>query len=348
MSRILRHISLVVVLLAALSGCKRIPLHERSTNVNLNITTQLTLDYELDIELGDNISDELDKKINGNEPEYYQALFYSSYTNKLVTSQIVYSDGGELFVPAGDYTMVLYSFGTESTQIRNTTTLHDAEAFTTDITKTMAPQFKDVKASAKSAVKSTKSIKSIKGYDDDPIIHEPDHLYVAHEAEINIPAFTGKNDTITIHTNAKSIMEMYSLEVYGLTGVENIDKVEIFITGQHKSNFFGAKARNAEPANLYSTMTPDRENNRLYTVFGTFGKLPGEDNLLYLDISDYGGGKYRYIYDLTEQFDDPNNTSHKLIVNGDAIDIPKAEHGGGGLAPSVDKWEHEEVDVPLG
>ena len=51
---------------------------------------------------------------------------------------------------------------------------------------------------------------------------------------------------------------------------------------------------------------------------------------------------------MTEQFDDPENTDHKLVVDGGDVDIPEASQGGGGFQPSVDEWEREEIDVPLG
>ena len=85
-------------------------------------------------------------------------------------------------------------------------------------------------------------------------------------------------------------------------------------------------------------------------MFNTFGKLPGEENKIFLDITvtDSGGGQYRYIYDVTEQFDDPENTDHKLVVDGGGVDIPESSQGGGGFSPSVDEWEREDIDVPLG
>ena len=105
------------------------------------------------------------------------------------------------------------------------------------------------------------------------------------------------------------------------------------------------------PATIYTDMRIDGQNNRLYSIFGTFGKLTGEENKIYLDITvtDSGGGQYRYIFDVTDQFDDPENDSNKLVIDAtDIIDIPDAAHGGGGFAPSVDPWENENVDIPLG
>ena len=78
----------------------------------------------------------------------------------------------------------------------------------------------------------TSSKTDVRGYEDDPIIHEPDHLYVANENNVTIPAFTGKEETVTIYAGASTILDVYSLEVLGLKGTKNIEKVDAFITGQ--------------------------------------------------------------------------------------------------------------------
>ena len=333
---------LILLLLAVFAGCQRIPLYERTTAVDLNLALNLRLEYELDFALETELDPELSLKVNGKEPDYFQALFYDKKTDELVKSQIVGREGGMINVPSGEYHLVVYNFGTESTQIGSLHHREEAEAYTSDITKSMSDRFKAIQSSA------IKLKSPSRGYDDDPIIHEPDHLYVANEPDIVIPAFTGKEETITIYASARSVIDLYSLEVLNIKGTENINKVDAFITGQVKSNYFGKAERSYESANLYTEMQTDRTSGCIYTVFGTFGKQPGEENLVYLDITDNGGGKYRYIFDVTDQFDDPNNTGHRLIVDGSIIDIPKPEHGGGGLAPSVDKWENENIDVPLG
>lgn len=343
MKRILTYAVAVLMLMAM--GCQRIPLYEQSTNVLLDIEFNLGIDYDLDLTVETESDKEFDPKINGRMPEYVEALFYDTDAHRLIKSQILKAEGGVINVPSGDYHMVVYSFGTESTQVRNLDHRLETEAHTSDITKQMASKLYWLKTEED----STKTI--TRGYEDDPIIHEPDHLYVANEQDIHIPSFEGKQESVTITTTAKTILEVYSLEVLGVKGTENIEKVEAFITGQVKSNYFGKQERSLEPATLYTEMRVDQKNSRLYSIFGTFGKQPGEENKIYLDlmVTDSGGGQYRYIFDVTDQFDDPGNTSNKLVIDAtDIIDIPDAAHGGGGFAPSVDPWENEEVDIPLG
>ena len=168
--------------------------------------------------------------------------------------------------------------------------------------------------------------------------------------DVFIEAFQGREEEITVHTRASSILDTYSLEVLNIKGAENIEKVEAFVTGQILSNYFGRQERSNSPATVQIEMTPDVKNRRLYTIFNTFGKLPGEENKIFLDITvtDSGGGQYRYVYDVTDQFDNPDNKDKQLIIDGEIIDIPKAEHGGGGFQPSIDEWDREDIDVPLG
>lgn len=343
--RACRYLMAFIALLAAIYGCQRIPLYEMTTSVYLDLKLNLDIDLDLDLSVETELDAEYAAKLHGKMPEYVEVLFYDKETHKMVSSQILNAEGGDIDVPAGDYHMVVYNFGTESTQVGNLNHRHEAEAFTSDITQQMASKLQWFKSESD----TTKA--SVKGYEDDPIIHEPDHLYVANEPDIHIPSFVGKEESVTIHTVASSIIDVYSLEVLNIKGAENIEKVEALITGQIKSNYFGKGERSLEPATLYTDMRIDTKNQRLYSIFGTFGKQPGEENKVYLDITvtDSGGGQYRYIYDVTDQFDEPENDNNKLVIDaGGDIDIPDAAHGGGGLAPSVDLWENENIDIQLG
>lgn len=342
--RVVKYLLLALVVVNIAVGCKRIPLYDLYTTVRLNLQLDLKMDTEIDLTVDAELDEDYLAKIVGECPQYVEVLFYDIHTHKLVHSKIMESDGGELDIPAGEYDMLIYSMGTESTQVdllHNRTT---AEAFTSDITRQMSSRFSQLQAS------NDPSNPSMRGYEDDPIIHEPDHLYVSRQPSVEIPAYVDMDESVTIYATASSILEIYSLEVINIKGAENIDIVEAFITGQVKSNYFGVGDKNLAAATLYTDMRVDTENNRLYSVFCTFGKQPGETNKIYLDITvkDTGGGQHRYIFDVTDQFDDPENTNHTLIVDGSEIDIPEGKAGGGGLDPSVDNWDEEVIDVPLG
>ena len=67
-------------------------------------------------------------------PNYYEVLVYDTVTDKLVSSNIVGEKGGSLSIFPGTYHLVIYSFGTESTQQKDLHNRNTANAFTTDIT----------------------------------------------------------------------------------------------------------------------------------------------------------------------------------------------------------------------
>lgn len=343
--RKLRFIAIAIAVALSVLGCKRIELYEPVSEVQLDLALDLKIDLELDLAVETDVEQEFPHIFPTQKPDYMEVLFYDANTHKLVNSYIISSEGGKVDIVPGDYNVVVFNFSTESTQVMNLDDYMTAEAFTTDITKSMGDKFKAAVANAKGGTKG-----ETKGYEDDPIIYEPDHLFVANEVNINIPSFEDMDKNVVIRTTAKSILDIYSLEVLGVKGTENIEKVEAFVTGQIKSSYFASGRESNEPATLYiEAMNVDVANGRLYTVFGTFGKLPKAENNIYLDITitNTGGGQYRYIFDVTEQFDDDENVNNQLVIDAE-IDIPEGESGGGGLAPEVGDWEEENVEIPLG
>ena len=340
MKRFLAYVTMAAVLLIFSAGCRRIPLYDRSTRVDIIIDQDRELDHDIVMSVEKPLEKIYTDKIEGVVPAHYEVLVYDTVTDELVSSNIVGEKGGSLSIFPGTYHLVIYSFGTESTQQKDLHNRNTANAFTTDITVSKGEVIK-------SKINEPASEPVSKGYEDDPVINEPDHLYTSNEMDVTIDAFTGGEQAVTIHTTVSTILDVYSLEVLNIKGAENIEKVEAFVTGQILSNYFGRPERDSSPATVYVDMSVDVENSRLYTVFNTFGKLPGEQNQIFLDITVTGGGQYRYIYDVTDQFDDPDNEDHQLIIDGEIIDIPKAEHGGGGFRPEIDEWEREDIDVPL-
>lgn len=341
--RRMRFIAIVIALVLSLWGCQRIELYELTTEVELELSMDLNVDLNLQFSVETDIEKEFPHIFQTQKPEYMEVLFYNVEDGSLAKSEIISSEGGKVNIAPGDYNLVIYNFNTESTQVKELGNQKTAEAFTTDITKSMGDKFKASVANAQNGTKG-----ETKGYENDPIIYEPDHLFVANENNINIPSFENRDNKVVVHAIAETILDIYSMEVIGVTGTENIEKVEAFITGQIKSNYFASEKRGSDPATLYiEEMKVDKDNGRLYTIFGTFGKLPKAQNNVYLDITvtNSGGGQYRYIFDVTDQFDNEGND--KILIDAD-IDVPEGESGGGGLAPEVGEWEDETIEIPLG
>ena len=178
----------------------------------------------------------------------------------------------------------------------------------------------------------------------EPIIYAPDHLLVTVQ-EVEIPEFSGVSQTITISSQVKTIVDNYIFEVHTVVGAEYIESAEAFVTNQASSSFFGRGEVNPTPATICFPVGVDKEKGCLYTVFNTFGKLPGEsDAFLHILVRDTGGNEYEFSTDITDQFEKPDNH----IIIEEPVDIPEPESSAGGIAPTVENWNEENVDVPIG
>ena len=226
--------------------------------------------------------------------------------------------------------MMVYSFGTEWTQIRGEGAINTLEAFTSDITALkshLISHFSEGKV-------------EIPG----PIIYTPDHLLATRKTVV-IPPYTTERHIITITDTVKTIVETYGFEVTNITGVEYIASADAFVTNQARSKFFGRGEKSTESATIFFPVNVDKAGGELKTTFNTFGKLPGEStSFLHIVVTDTEGNIYTITEDITTQFEDPG---HKIVIT-DSINIPKPESSSGGIAPTVEEWEDVNQDVPIG
>lgn len=337
----MKHYSLLFMMLCFMVACDRIDLHEYNTIVKLDLYVDLSINEMPDTSVIGR-DHEFSVWLNGQMPSYAEVLIYHPKSGDIVMSQMVTSKGGLLKVPTGNYDMVVYSLGTEMTQVKHLSNKQVAEAFTSDVSILYADKFKTLVCN--DSAKTSASIDY--SYENHAIMYSPDHVYVSNENHLHIPSYV-EDEEYCISASAKSIVEVYSLEVFGIQGLENIHKVDAFVTGQVKSSYFAQAELSGVPATLYVPMKIDYENQRLYTVFGTFGKLPGEDNKVYLDIilTNNGGECFRYVYDVTEQFDDAENENNRLIIS-DSISVPKGSSSVLSDIP-VNAWDEDTLNIVI-
>ena len=81
------------------------------------------------------------------------------------------------------------------------------------------------------------------------------------------------------------------------------------------------------------------------TGFNIFGFAPGEAVWLYVLLTDTGGGRYLFPFDVSPQCD-PDIPGLTLRVDLD-FEIPEPAHGGGGLAPVTEDWNLQIFPVQL-
>lgn len=323
----MKKLLVVAVLIAAFASCRYKELcydhdHEEVHNMELELSLKIDLDVDLDVSV------EAHTKID--TPSYMKVCFYDPLTGALNETDFVGPQGGPLQVDPGTYNMVVYSFDTEWTRIRGEHHIDSLEAFTSDITMMKSSLLAHFNRKPQSE-------------EQEPIIYTPDHLLVVKK-EVEIQPFSTEQTVITIEAMAATVVETYGFELTNVTGIEYIASVEAFVTHQARSTFFGRGEKSTESATINFPVEVNLEERKVKTTFNTFGKLPGASEcLLHILLTDTEGNIFTVTVDITSQFDNPDHT----IVIDEPIEIPQPE-GGGGIAPTVEKWEDVIHDVPIG
>jgi len=325
-----------LVLLSLATSCKRIPLYDPLTNVYLKLDLQLKIDVELSADIQIDGNPELEAKVYGKKTEMVRACFYDSSTHKLVTDEFLAPEGGFVNIAPGVYDVMVYSLGTETTQITGTDSRGMAYAFT-------------------SQTGTRVKVQSKAGGESEPVnvnvIYEPDHVWVGRVSGVVIPAQVAEVrevTTIVIESSMTPLLETYTLQIKNVNGAGNIRKADIYVTGQAPGKYLWDGRYSFTPVAISFPMVVAPGDGKLLTVFNTFGKLPGveADVIMNILVTTEGGGRYQWTFDVTDQFDNPDNTGHEIIID-EPVDVPSPDAGAGGFMPTVDDWAVEIVDIPL-
>ncbi|MBR6933227.1 MAG: DUF5119 domain-containing protein, partial [Bacteroidales bacterium] len=180
------------------------------------------------------------------------------------------------------------------------------------------------------------------------VIHEPDHLFAGRREGIVVPVRSELDKTVIIECDMESVVESYSFEVRNVIGADRIDKAEVYITGQAPYRYLWDLRRPNVPVAIYFQAEVNVKKGHIYTVFDTFGKFPGMANYVFLNVrvSDTNGNLYQWEFDVTDQFDNPDNIYHEIIID-EVMEIPEDGSNVGGLDPTVRDWEIVHIPITI-
>ena len=312
-----RYILLVVVAALVSVACQRRPMEDMYLKVYLDLTIEeeiVNYDYV--------------------DPGLMRVAFFDAETGEYLSHDFVSSKGGYIFAPYGDVDMVVYNIEAGETRVRNYYVWRDVEAYTNEISEQQRSPFTRY---LQSRVETRPSYDNIR--------LTPGHLFVARERNIHIPQHITE-DVFIIKTTARTIVESWTVEINGITGMEWVGSAAMILSGQVGSNFLATNTRAADPVAIYfDVISAQRRSSFIASHFETFGreKTSGDVALLSILFTDVAGHPYMYNFDVSDQMED--NPQQHIVINGD-INIPKPEVGGG-FAPTVDDWKEFEYDVDI-
>lgn len=318
MSRV-RYILVALLLLVTLGACQRRPLEENYLRVYLNVTLDKNIvNYE----------------VKNGEPGMMRVVFFDHYTREYLSHDFVSDQGGYIYAPYGDVDMVVYDLEAGDTHVREAYSWDRMEAYTDEISDQQRSRFTRYLMSR---------VDTRPSYDE--IRLTPDHLFVACEKNIHIPQHI-ENDVFIINTRAKTVVESWTVEINGITGLEWVGSMSMMLSGQISTYFIATDTPSTEPMALYFDIGDvHRSSTTLMSRFETFGreKTSGDQALLSILFFDIAGHPYMYNFDVSDQME--NNPKQHIVINGD-ISIPKPEVGSG-FRPEVDDWKEFEYDIDI-
>ena len=329
---------LVCTLLAG--ACQRRPFSSRNTGVNLVLKINTRIVNQVDVAL----------------PANMRVGMYNPDNHSLSYADFVGPEGGYISPEPGTYDILVYNFETESTILRGEDDFLKAEAYTNEISPYLKGQLKGLLEQRRKLRQERLAASSVSETaatdDEERVVYEPDHLFVGRVKGQEIPQLLLEegNREIVIEVEATSIVETWKIEIRGVQGAEYISSISAIISGQAASTYLYSGEDSDESVSVYFTMQTNRartsDEGMIMGSFNTFGKKPGVESELSLDVSitDSGGNTYDLHYDITSDFlDNPE----RVIVIEDDISIDPPSSGGGGFDPSVEDWDNVTSEIEL-
>ena len=329
---------LVCTLLAG--ACQRRPFSSRNTGVNLVLKINTRIVNQVDVAL----------------PANMRVGMYNPDNHSLSYADFVGPEGGYISPEPGTYDILVYNFETESTILRGEDDFLKAEAYTNEISPYLKGQIKGLLEQRRKLRQERLAASSVSETaatdDEERVVYEPDHLFVGRVKGQDIPRLLLEEGDreIVIEVDATSIVETWKIEIRGVQGAEYISSISAIISGQAASTYLYSGEDSDESVSVYFTMQTNRartsDEGMIMGSFNTFGKKPGVESELSLDVSitDSGGNTYDLHYDITSDFlDNPE----RVIVIEDDISIDPPSSGGGGFDPSVEDWDNVTSAIEL-
>ena len=355
----------VLFMAMAMASCRHSPLYDLSNAHYLRI---YVCDSIQNINTG--LYDKNAKQKILHLPQVLRVVLSDKTTGQVVYERYLQHSGrdahgyyldGYIGAPEGNYRLMAYNFGTETTQIRNEYSYFDMTGYTPHISPMYYPLLPQLKAHD--------------SYDEQNILYDPDHLWVVADDDVAISDQMGIDTLYAAdksYYRAESIVETYYIQVR-VRGVQWVRSSVSLLTGMANAKLMhNGKMIGEPPATVYfemqqrETKTVSKPDNSetlaagkvvepeeavMYATFNTWGKMSDIASLFHITFSfvKSDGSNQSETMDITQLFAEEDVRRHRWILIDKVIEIKKPEGGesGGGFTPEVEDWDKIDTDVIL-
>ena len=334
------------------SSCEHRPLVEQVRGVHY---IRVYLDEEIK-NVTCNFYNENFEKPAYKRPVVLRAVLADPMTGRVVSERFLQGTGedgkgyyidGYLNADPGEYHLMVYNYGTETTLIRHTDNFFQMEGYTYQI-----PDY----------LKSNNMRVKDEGRNDTRAVHyEPDLLFLVTRENIKIKE-TLLVDTLRTaageHFTAQSCIKSYYLQIR-IKGVEYISSAVSTLTGMGANMNLSTKVLGGDAeTGVYIPMLKPKvttkqegtESSVIYATFNTFGKLPDVSSFLQVnfDIVTVDGRSVSESMDITSLFDTEQVRMNQwILIEKEIVIDPPPTPEGGGFEPGVGDWEQEDSEIKI-
>ena len=295
----------VLGLFVLLASCKPIPLYDPESDIYLKLKIYFKTKAEIVA------------------PEQVRVNFYDINSHRKMNEALLPLEGGFINIPAGEYDVLAYTMANQVTKVDGIDTRSTLRAYTKE---------------AGVVMKVTKGNGG--GTENVTVYLEPDQLYTGKMEQMKIPVHSHGEKTLVIEMDMESIVDTWHLEVRHVKGIQNIASTQAYITGLTPAKYaWDYRVINKDSA-IHFPAQSDVENACLKATFNIFGRCPspGVESWLNLIVTDTAGNQYLWVFKVTDQFDNPDNSEHLIIIDDEAVEVPENPGDVGGFSPVVDDW----------
>ena len=259
---------------------------------------------------------------------------------------------GYIIAPPGDYDLMAYNFGTETTLLSEENNYRLVTAYTNPV----SPIYYD-------KIPSATKRENINGNDD--IVYCPDHLFVVTGERIHLPlkaVADSIKDSNGDYFRAKTVVESYYIQVR-ISGIQWVRSSVGLLSGISRTrNLSSGEIDRSAPGRVFFEMA-DKDRGTLsesdsktkgqtaviYATFNTFGRIPDMESILDVNFEfvKTDGGTQVETLDITPLFDTPECRNNRWLIIDKEIQIQPPKEGGGGFAPGVDDWDDSDADITI-
>lgn len=281
-------------------------------------------------------------------PYHFGVLLYDDASGELSYEDFCETRGGQIPGHAGLFTAVVYDLDNSALRFDGKASLESIRAYSEEEAMAIKNGFFSCQEALSARVYEDGfrliSVKGNVGFEEGPVIQEPDNLFTGVKSHLNIPAFSWDKEDYSFRVSTRFALQQGRIRLRGIRNTQYIYAVRAYLTNVARGRYVSIDKPEERPAVLSFSLSSIGEE-LIEGTFNYFGLLSDTStpNTVYIIITDLSGGRYLYVTDVSSSL----RQGADLSVQWD-YELPSPDTGSAGFSPVLNEWGDVWYDVPIG